>query len=119
MNQSTYVKHHEAYGQELSEVLDLLLASKAVTDWAAVERRLVRSVAALVSLHDLHRLDERGRCSVCWTVPRRWWRPWPTRSTCTVHTALGFHLRPTQAVRASPLTDEPRPSSVRGRRERH
>lgn len=114
VSQSSYVKHHEAYGQELSELLDALLASKAVTDWAAVERRLVQSVAALIRLHDLHRLDECGRCSICWPVPRRWWRPWPKRSMCTVHTALSFHLRQLKRFVPAALTDEPRPSSVRG-----
>lgn len=114
MNQSTYVKHHEAYGKELTELLGLLLASKAVTDWAAVERRLVRSVAALVRLHDLHRLDEQGRCTVCWPVPRTWWRPWPKRSICTVHTALGFHLRQPLKFVLSTLTDESGSRNVRG-----
>ncbi|MGH3974242.1 MAG: hypothetical protein ACRDS9_13090 [Pseudonocardiaceae bacterium] len=93
MNEPTSAALHEVYGEELTELLDLLLASTAVTDWAEVERRLVRSVAALIRLHDLHRLDERGRCSVCWPVSRHWWRPWPKRSTCTVHSTLRFYLR--------------------------
>lgn len=82
----------EVYGKELHDLLKLLLAGKAVTNWADLERRLIQSVATLVSLHDLHRLDERGRCLVCRPVPRHWWRPWPKRSTCTVDTTLRFHM---------------------------
>lgn len=43
-------------------------------------------------LQQRHRVDERGRCSACWTVCAWWW-PWPRRSTCTVYTALSCHLR--------------------------
>ncbi|MGH3833131.1 MAG: hypothetical protein ACRDRS_22310 [Pseudonocardiaceae bacterium] len=82
---------HEVYGQELAELLDMVLAGEVVTDRDVAER-LVRSLGALVHLHQRHRLDARGHCAVCW--PRRWWCPWtPKKSSCTVHAALSFFLR--------------------------
>jgi hypothetical protein len=92
MNPPTPAALYEVYGRELSELLDLLLAGEVVADRAVTER-LVRSVGALAYLHERHRLDRYGRCPICWSVPRTWWRRWPKRSTCTVHTALGFYLR--------------------------
>jgi hypothetical protein len=95
VNQFAAAALREAYGKELNNLLKLLLAGKAVTNWADLERRLVQSVATLVSLHDVHRLDQRGRCLVCRPIPRQWWRPWLKRSTCTVDTTLCFHhMRP-------------------------
>jgi hypothetical protein len=102
---------HEMYGQELSELLDLVLAGDVVSDQATVERRLVRSIGALVWLHQWHQVDEQGRCSVCWPLPRTWWRPWPRRSICTVHSALDFHLRQRADFVLSTLTDR---SGARG-----
>lgn len=99
MNQFASAARHEVYGKELNDLLTLLLAGKAVTNWADRERRLVQSVAALVSLHDVHRLDERGRCLACRPVPRHWWQPWPKRSTCTVYTTLRLYHARTQAFR--------------------
>lgn len=82
---------HKVYGQELTELLDTVLAGEVVTDRDIAER-LVRSLGALRHLHQRHRPDIRGRCAVCWS--RRWWCPWPSkRSTCTVHAALSFFLQ--------------------------
>ncbi|MGH3600682.1 MAG: hypothetical protein ACRDQH_10450 [Pseudonocardiaceae bacterium] len=82
---------HEVYGQELSELLDTVLAGDVVADRDVAER-LVRSIGALVHLHQRHQLDAHGHCAVCW--PRSWWRPWPPkRSTCTVRAALSLFLR--------------------------
>ncbi len=61
---------HEVHGQELVELLDTVLAGEVVADRDVAER-LVRSIGALVHLHQRHRLDTHGRCTVCW--PRRWW----------------------------------------------
>jgi hypothetical protein len=85
---SVPAKLHEVYGQELAELLDTVLAGEVVTDRDIAER-LVRSLGALVQLHQRHRPDTRARCAVC----DRWW-PWPPkRSTCTVHAALSFFLQ--------------------------
>lgn len=78
------------FDDELSDLLDTVLAGEVVSDRATAER-LVRSVGALVHLHQQHPVDARGRCGVCCPV-RRWWRPWSKRSICTVHTALSFYL---------------------------
>lgn len=102
---------HELYGKELNDLLKLVLAGKAVTNWADLERRLVQSVATLVSLHEVHRLDERGRCLVCRPVPRHWWQPWPKRSTCTVDTTLCLHMPQPQRSVLAALDDL---TSVRG-----
>lgn len=63
-----------------------------VVDQATAERWLFRLAGALMRLQERHRVDEHGQCSICWPVPRTWWRPWLRRATCTVHTALGFYL---------------------------
>lgn len=111
MNQFATTALREAYGKELNDLLKLLLAGKAVTNWAELERRLVQLVATLVSLHDVHRLDRRGRCLVCRPIPRRWWRPWLKRSACTVDTTLCFHMRPPQRFALAVIEGS---SSVRG-----
>jgi hypothetical protein len=77
---------HQVYGQELAELLDTVLAGEVVTDRDIAER-LVRSLGALVHLHQQHRLNTRGRCVICS-------RPWPLKqSACTVHAALNFFLQ--------------------------
>ncbi len=78
------------FDDELANLLDTVLAGEVVADRATAER-LVRSVGALAHLHTQHPIDTRGRCEVC-CPPRHWWRRWPRRSTCTVHTALSFYL---------------------------
>lgn len=104
MSLSVHATLYGVYAEELSELLDTLLAGEVVTDRATAER-LVRSVGALVRLQQRHRLDDHGRCALCWPVPRHWWRPWPKRSTCTVHTALGFYLRQPTCFVLSTLTE--------------
>jgi len=88
---SVHATLHRVFGAELSELLDTVLAGE-VADRATAER-LVRSVGALVYLHERHPIDAQGRCGQCWRAPRRWRRPWPKRSTCSVHTALSLFLR--------------------------
>ncbi|MGH3971965.1 MAG: hypothetical protein ACRDS9_01355 [Pseudonocardiaceae bacterium] len=92
MNPPALHELHELYGRELAELLDAVLAGDLVTDWASVERRVVRALAALVRLQQRHKVDEHGRCSICRSVPGAWWR-WPKRTMCTVHSALSFNLR--------------------------
>ncbi len=92
MNHSVHATMYRFFDDELSGLLDMVLSGDVVSDRAAAER-LVRSVGALVHLHKRHPIDARGRCTLCWPVPRRWWRPWPSRSTCSVHAALSFYLR--------------------------
>lgn len=83
---------HKLYGRELAELLDAVLAGDLVTDWASVERRVVRALGALLRLQQCHRVDARGRCPICRATPRWWW-PRPKRTTCTVYSALRFNLR--------------------------
>lgn len=105
---------HEAYSQELAELLDTLLAGEVVTDRDIAER-LVRSIGALMHLHQQHRLGAHSRCGICW--PRRRWCPWPPkRFTCTVHAALGFFLRQPSDLIITALTDQSvQASSAAGR----
>jgi hypothetical protein len=56
VSRSAHATLYKAYGRELSELLDLLLAGEVVSDRAVAER-LVRFVGALLRLHDRHRLD--------------------------------------------------------------
>ncbi|MGH3776481.1 MAG: hypothetical protein ACRDRR_12255 [Pseudonocardiaceae bacterium] len=103
---------HDMYGKEIARLLDQVLASDLVSDRAAVERQVVRVVGVLVRLHQSHQVDEQGRCSICWPVPRTWWRPWPRRSACTVHTALSFYLRQPDRFVLAAITGKA--ASVRG-----
>jgi hypothetical protein len=103
---SVHATLYASYSRELHGLLDVLLAGEVVTDRGTAER-LVRMVGALQRLHDQHRLDDRGRCTVCRPVPRTWWRPWPKRFLCTVQSALDFDLRqPAQFVYVN-LADKP------------
>lgn len=103
---------YQVFGAELSELLDLVLAGEVVSDRATAER-LVRSVCALVYLHGRHPIDARGRCALCWQVPRRWWCPWSRRSTCSVHAALSLFLRqPTDFVLTTLTKPKPAPPGV-------
>ncbi len=101
MSYSVHVTRYRMFHDELSDVLDLVLTGEIIDDRATAER-LVRALGVVVYLHESHRIDTRGRCAVCWAVPRRWWRPWPRRSTCTVYEALSFFLRqPTEKILAA------------------
>lgn len=98
---------HEANTRELTWLLDEIVAGDlpaVVLDRATAERWLVRLIGVLMLLQERHRVDGRGRCVICWAVPRTWWWPWLRRSTCTVHTALSLYLRQPEFVLAA-LTD--------------
>lgn len=76
MSLSVHATLHEVYGQELAQLLDVVLTGEVVDDRAIAEC-LVRSMGALMRLHQRHRLDQRGRCAHCWPVLRHWWHPRP------------------------------------------
>jgi hypothetical protein len=82
---------HETYGRQLTELLEAVLAGELMPDRAVVERQVVRLIGALSQLQQLHRIDNHGRCSICWTSPRTRW-PWRKPAICTVFAALGFYL---------------------------
>lgn len=105
---------HEAYERELSELLEAVLAGDLMSDRAALERQVVPVVGALVWLQRRHRVDQGGKCSICRAASRAWWRLWPRRSMCTVHTALSFHLRPLTGFGLTSIADQPRRANVRG-----
>lgn len=101
---------YQAHRRELAELLNAVLAGDLVNDQVtvdervAVERQVVRAVGALVRLQQRHEVDAQGRCSICRTSPRGW-RRWPKRTTCTVHSALGFFLRQPERFVLSVITD--------------
>lgn len=98
MNSSVHATRYRVFHQELSDLLDQVLAGDVVADRAMAER-VVRALGALLRTHERHMWDRRGKCGVCWTNPPRWWRPWPSQSACTVHEALSFFLRqPTEKI---------------------
>ncbi len=100
MSYSVHATRYRVFHDELSELLDTVLGGEMIADRATAER-LVRSLGAAVYLYERHPIDARGRCAVCWAVPRRWWRPWPRRSTCSVYSALSLFLRqPPESVLA-------------------
>ena len=87
---------HELYGRELTGLLEGIRAGEVpavVVDQVTAERWLFRLAGALLRLQERHQVDNHGRCSVCRPLQPTWWRPWPKRSVCTVHSALGFFLR--------------------------
>lgn len=94
----------------MAELLERVLAGDLVTNRAAAEG-LVRSLGAQLRLLELHGVDERGRCLFCRAARRQWWL-WPKRTTCTVHSALGFFLRQPEWAVLSVITDSR--SHVRG-----
>jgi hypothetical protein len=107
MSPSVHATLYQVHGHELAELLDLLLAGEVVTDRTTAER-LIRTVGALLRLHGWHQPDNHGHCGLCWTPPRHPWRPWPTRSACTVHNALGSYFpRPTRQTATPPSTAGP------------
>ena len=106
MSRSVHATLHRFFGEELSELLDTVLIGDVVTDRATAER-LVRSIGALVHLYKRHTIDARGRCALCWPMPRHWWRPWPRRSTCSVHAALIFYLRHPPSSCSEALISQP------------
>ena len=81
---------YEAYRQELAALLELLLAGRLADNLAIVERHVVRMVDAQLRALELHPVDDEGWCPTCWRASRRWWSPWPKRTTCTMYAALGF-----------------------------
>lgn len=83
---------HEAYGRELANMLELIRTGEALSQPATAQRLSIRLVGVLIRLHEGHQVDQRGQCSICWPPPRRCWRPWPRRTSCTVHAALGAYL---------------------------
>ena len=108
MSYSVHATRYRMFRDELSDVLDIVLTGEIIDDRATAER-VVRSLGAVAYLHERHPVDARGRSAVCWAVPRRWWRPWLGRSTCTVYSALSFFLRqPTESVLAA-VEDQPKP----------
>lgn len=93
---------HEAYGRKLAEFVEMVRTGKAFCDQTAAERIVMRLLGTLLSLQQCHQVDAHGCCSMCWAGPRMWWWFWPRRSTCTVHTALRFHLgQPDQFILAA------------------
>lgn len=76
--------------EELSSLLEIVLAGEVVGDRAIAER-LVRFLGAATSLHRRHEVDRHGRCVRC-AAPRRWWWSWRRPRSCSVYSALGFCL---------------------------
>jgi len=75
--------------EELSSLLEVVLAGEVVGDRAVAER-LVRFLGAAISLNERHVVDRYGRCGRC--VARHRWRPWRRAHLCSVYSALVFCL---------------------------
>lgn len=73
---------------ELSDLLEIVLAGELIGDRAIAER-IIRFLGAMISLHERHEVDRYGRCGRCATQ-RRWWCPWRRPNSCTVYSALVF-----------------------------
>lgn len=87
---------HESYGRQLADMLELVRTAEAFSQPVTAQRLSIRLIGVLTRLHEAHQVDKRGRCSICWPHPRRWWRPWPRHALCTVHTTFGDYLPHTQ-----------------------
>ncbi len=82
---------HERVGEELENLAERIGAGDGVLDRAAAER-LLRILGAVVSLHDMHQVDNRGNCSSCRTRARSWLHPRSVDNACSVHAALSLYL---------------------------
>jgi hypothetical protein len=82
---------HERVGEELENLTERIGAGDAVLDQEAAEQ-LLRVLGAVVSLHDMHQVDNRGNCSSCRTRARSWLHPRSVHSVCSVHAALSLYL---------------------------
>ncbi len=82
---------HDAYGQQLAAMLELVCSGQAFSEPTTTERLLLPLIGVLTRVHEEHQVDEYGRCSPCRPRPRRWW-PWPRRAACAVHAAFAFHM---------------------------
>lgn len=88
VSRSVHATMYQVFDRELSHLLDVVLAGDVVDDRETAER-LVRTVGALVHLHEQHPIDAHGRCAAC----VQWW-PW-RRATCSVRAALSYFRRAT------------------------
>jgi hypothetical protein len=66
------------------------------------ERCLLDLAAIFDVLHEVHEVDARGKCLVCWSASVRWWWPWPSRSPCTVDAVLNGYRRNPAALPTAP-----------------
>ena len=64
---------YAAYGGELVELPEHVPAGDVASGRAGVEHQLMRVPGALMWLHQRHRVDEHGRCSICQDFRRMWW----------------------------------------------
>lgn len=80
MNTSTCTARYRRPHEELSRLVETVLAGEVVRDRPTAER-LVRFLGAVTSLHERHVIDQSGRCTMCWSPPR-WLQPWPRRRVC-------------------------------------
>lgn len=71
---------HQHLQKRLDSVIDVVLAAEPAVGRPEVER-LLRVVGALIDVHAVHRVDDRGRCTGC--HPRRR-LPWQHEGACTV-----------------------------------
>lgn len=76
--------------EELSSLLEIVLAGEVIGDRAVAER-LVRFLGAAISLNERHTVDRYGRCGRC-VARHRWRRPWRRPHPCSVYSALVFCL---------------------------
>jgi len=82
---------HRLLTEELTELLDLVLAGEVVTDRATAER-VVRLASAALSLNEQHTIDGRGRCGSCRKATTRGWRLPSRRAACSVYETLRANL---------------------------
>lgn len=80
----------ESCRRQLAALLDRLRAAEV--PHVVAERCAMDLAGAFAVLHEVHHLDEMGRCSVCWSASWRWWWPWPSRSACSIDTVLSLCL---------------------------
>ncbi|MGH3427026.1 MAG: DUF397 domain-containing protein [Mycobacteriales bacterium] len=88
---------HERVGEELENLTERIGAGDGVLDRPAAEQ-LLRILGAVVSLHDMHQVDNRGNCSSCRTKARSWLHPRSVHNACSVHAALSFYLGHSEAA---------------------
>lgn len=86
-----YARRRRLVTDELTSLVDAVLAGDLVADRATAQR-LVTTLGAAQDLAERHLIDNRGRCAICWRSARRWWQPRRRNRTCTVYETFGESL---------------------------
>lgn len=94
----TPVVLRESCRRQLAALLERLRAAEDPT--VIADRCAMDLAGAFEQLHEVHKVDEVGRCSACWSACAAW--PWPSRSECLIDAVLSQCLRSAEQAATPP-----------------